>query len=249
MYQHEPISKMAIAVGLGVVSALTIIGYSPFIPEFDHSTLFGALADAFLSAAIPEEIVKLTVLWLFLRNLKEYDERIDGVVYATCVGLGFAGIENFLYLCNAEDWVSVGIMRALMSVPGHFFFAVFMGYFYSLVHFDKNNNRSLNMACTLLVPIIIHGIYDACLMAMEVSVPIALGCTVILLTLMIVTFKFALKGMKEHLEIDHVQYMRKKMPPVPSRHATPPPPPGMTPPPPRMTPPTSGNTPPPPPSR
>ena len=84
----------------------------------------------------------------------------DGIVYAVCIGMGFAGLENVLYLFGAEDaWVSVGIARALMAVPMHYFFAIIMGTFFSLGWFDKKN-RKVYMTAALVLPIIVHGTYD-----------------------------------------------------------------------------------------
>ena len=55
--------------------------------------------------------------------------------------------------------MSVGVARALMSVPMHYFFAIIMGTFFSLGWFDKKNRR-VYMTAALLLPIIVHGIYD-----------------------------------------------------------------------------------------
>ena len=57
-----------------------------------------AVGDAFFLAAIPEEVAKLFMLWLLLRKNPFFDEHFDGIVYAVCVGLGFAGFENICYL-------------------------------------------------------------------------------------------------------------------------------------------------------
>ena len=98
------------------------------------ATWIGALWNAFVGAAMPEEATKLLMLWLLLRRNKYFDERFDGIVYACCIGMGFAGTENVLYLFgNIENWQSVAVSRAIFAVPGHFMFAVAMGYFYSNV--------------------------------------------------------------------------------------------------------------------
>ena len=87
---------------------------------------------------------------------------MDGIVYAAAVSLGFAGLENVMYLFSAEDWVSTGIVRALFSVPAHFFFGILMGYYYSLVRFDPIT-PSINRFWVLGAPIIAHGIFDSIL--------------------------------------------------------------------------------------
>ena len=87
---------------------------------------------------------------------------MDGIVYAVCISLGFAGLENVLYVIGDEDWMSVALSRAVFSVPGHFCFGVIMGYFYSLSRFTWIRLR-WNKAMTIIAPIVVHGIFDSIL--------------------------------------------------------------------------------------
>ena len=123
------------------------------------NSLGDALSVALFSAAIPEEIAKLTMLWLFLRKNPYYDEYLDGIVYAACVGLGFAGAENILYLLQSDAWLIAGVVRGLTAVPAHFAIACAMGYFYSKRHFGDKSD--VTKVCILAVPVLIHWIYDA----------------------------------------------------------------------------------------
>lgn len=126
----------------------------------EASNLIGTTLQAFLGAALPEESAKLLVLWLLLRRNPYFDEHFDGIVYAVCVGLGFAALENIFYLFGSEEqWISVAVSRALLAVPGHYAFAVLMGYFYSVHHFVNDSPKTAT--CILLIPILAHGIYDA----------------------------------------------------------------------------------------
>ena len=156
----EPIGWLLAATGLGVLAgpAVLILGYL-LLPEIPMDSLSRAFLSSFINAAIPEETQKFLALWLLAKMCKHFDEMFDGIVYAVCIGMGFAGLENILYLFGAEDWVSVGVARALMSVPMHYFFAIIMGTFFSLGWFDKKNRR-VYMTAALLLPIIVHGIYD-----------------------------------------------------------------------------------------
>ena len=156
----EPIGWLLAATGLGVLAgpAVLILGYL-LLPEIPMDSLSRAFLSSFINAAIPEETLKFLALWLLAKMCKHFDEMFDGIVYAVCIGMGFAGLENILYLFGAEDWVSVGVARALMSVPMHYFFAIIMGTFFSLGWFDKKNRR-VYMTAALLLPIIVHGIYD-----------------------------------------------------------------------------------------
>lgn len=170
--QREPIPWILKAVWYGVLCAIPavlieeVLVHAP-IPE---NTLPRALYDAFVVAALSEESMKLLFLWLLLRKNPYFDERMDCIVYATCVSMGFAGLENIFYLLdNMDDLASVAITRALLSVPGHFFYGVFMGYFMSLYFWGKSGRRNQNLVLILLAPVVLHGIYDACLMAMPLS--------------------------------------------------------------------------------
>lgn len=159
--RSEPIGWLLAAVGLGILCgpAVLLIGYL-VLPDIPTDTFIGAFLSSFINAAIPEEAFKFSVLYFLAKKCKHFDEMLDGIVYAVCIGMGFAGIENLLYLFGAGDeWISAGISRALMSVPMHYFFAIIMGAFFSLGWFDKRN-RKVYMSAALVLPIIVHGIYD-----------------------------------------------------------------------------------------
>ena len=184
--QPEPTKWLLKAFGFGVLSMFLSFVFS--VPaclllgmEMDantYSSIREAFADAFVLAAIPEELAKLIMLWLLLRKNPHFDEKFDGIVYAVCIGMGFAGIENVMYLAGGiEDgsWICIGISRALFSIPGHFFFAVLMGYYYSLYHFGIDRSPKAK-AMILVAPILAHGLFDGILFCMNVDEGLALIC-------------------------------------------------------------------------
>lgn len=189
--QPEPVGQMMKAFGYGCFSCLiAIIIEIPvsYLISFIQIPVFQEILDAFFVAAVPEEGVKLLCLYLFFKQCHFFDEYFDGIVYAVCVGLGFATIENIGYVLGAEEWVHVGIVRALISVPGHYAFAVIMGFYYSLMHFRGFKSRFYK-ALVFVAPVIFHGIFDALLMIS--SVPIGPASL-----LMIVFFYFNYKTHK-----------------------------------------------------
>ena len=166
--QKEPLSQLVKAIlwGMGIcipVAFFEVAIKTALFPNGGPFTLFGTTAQAFFVAALPEETFKLLALWLVLRKNPYYDEHFDGIVYAVCVGLGFAAIENIAYIFGSGDWVSVAITRSLLAVPGHYAFAVLMGYYYSIYHFVDDSPKVA--ICILLVPVVLHGIYDALAMS------------------------------------------------------------------------------------
>ena len=202
--QPEPTKLLIKAFIYGILSALlTLVIVIPFeaITEFANdevSNIGSAIFNAFFMAAIPEELAKLVMLWLLLRKNPHFDEKFDGIVYAVCIGMGFAGIENVMYLAGGiEDgsWISIGISRALFSIPGHFLFAVLMGYYYSLYYWGID--RSLKAKTMILVaPVLAHGLFDGILFCMNVDE----GLAVICLFLFLYFFNKLKKRGKERIE-------------------------------------------------
>ena len=167
--QKEPISWLRKAVLWGIVIcfpvAIVELGISTILfgEGGKPSSMTGTTAMAFLVAAIPEESFKLLALWRVLRRNPYFDEHFDGIVYAVCVGLGFAALENVSYVFTQENWVATAVMRSLLAVPGHYAFAILMGYYYSVYHFVDHSPKVA--ACVLLVPVFAHGVYDALAMS------------------------------------------------------------------------------------
>lgn len=187
--QPEPAGWLWKAVWYGVLSALVAMllatPISLIVQTLVLSDFQNAVATAFLDAAFPEEAAKLLMLWLVLRRNPHFDEHLDGVVYATCVGLGFAGFENLLYIFeNLDNLVQIAVARGLFAVPGHFFFAVVMGYYISLARFSSasDSQRRSNMLKAYFVPVLLHGIYDSLLMSAD-ALPFISGLLVIVFLL------------------------------------------------------------------
>ena len=182
--QPEPTNWLVKAVlygiGIGIPVALLEMVIENVLFDGEPTTLFGTTVQAFFVAALPEESFKLLALWLVLRKNPYFDEHFDGIVYAVCVGLGFAALENVLYVVGAEEnWFSVAVSRALLAVPGHYAFAVLMGYYYSVYHFVDHSSRTA--ACILLVPVVAHGVYDALALSSTVNPYVGGISTVVLI--------------------------------------------------------------------
>lgn len=168
-YQKEPLPMLLKALAGGILAALldvlllTIFQFAQ-VKSFPNE-LFQASYQAFCQAAIPEEICKFFFLYLFIWKSRYFDEYYDGIEYAACVGLGFAGLENILYVF--QGGMGVALSRALFAVPAHFFFAIFMGYFFAFAKFRPWKKRYY-LSWSLIVPIILHGIYDFVLMYSDI---------------------------------------------------------------------------------
>ena len=207
--QREPMSQMlkALLYGMGIVVPVIFIEEAISAVLFggtDPETIIGTTANAFLVAALPEEVMKLLALCLVLHKNPFFDEHYDGIVYAVCVSLGFATIENIGYVFKDPiDWVDVAIGRAFLAVPGHYAFAVLMGYYYSLWHFGDKSRK--NLVCILLAPILAHGIYDSIAMSADVSPEFGGASAILLIYFCVKMHKFAHKKMTTHIINDLVK--------------------------------------------
>lgn len=189
--QPEPARWLWGGFMLGVLSAVIAIvamKYVPYVTEvlpLLSGTFIGSSLNAFLCASLPEEVLKFLMLWLLLRKNPYFDEHLDGIVYATCIGLGFASLENVMCLLrNLDDLGYVASMRALFAVPGHFSYAIVMGYYYSQAFFcakGSSGKRRYLLCMALCVPILFHGIYDSIIMSIAANGDVWYTCAIIVL--------------------------------------------------------------------
>ncbi len=165
----------------------------------ETTSILGSVSAAFFGAAIPEEISKFFMLWLLLRKNPYFDEKMDGIVYAVCDSLGFAGLENIMYLfINADSYLSVGIARAIFAVSGHFCFGILMGYYYSLAKFYPKPPKK-NKALILVAPTVVHGLYDSILFIINVTLAISGVLLILFLVFCHKMWKYGSKSIADHL--------------------------------------------------
>lgn len=127
------------------------------------------LYNGYIVAGCSEELCKLLLLTWAVWRSRDFNEYFDGIVYATFVALGFAGLENVMYVFSQETYGSAlmtGGMRAVLSVPGHFLFGVVMGYYFAMAKFQPERRREYRFKA-FLFPMLLHGTFDALLMVPE----------------------------------------------------------------------------------
>jgi protease PrsW len=156
---REPLSNMIRCFAGGIAAALlTLLILTPFGGLPVAGSFVDSAFNAFFYAAIPEELCKFLMLYLIIWRNRHFDQYYDGIVYAVTVSLGFAWIENLMYVFG--NGIGVGVARAIISVPGHGFFGVVMGYYFAIAKF-RNNRKLLWLA--VLWPILFHGVFNTVL--------------------------------------------------------------------------------------
>lgn len=196
----EPPGILALLLFLGVVIAIPAVilelllggiidGFFASVTATDAEGVplrYGAAAlyhfiSCTLGVGLVEEGLKWTVLLLVTRKTRHFNSLFDGIIYAVFVSLGFAAFENVLYVLE-NGWINA-VMRAVLSVPGHMFFAVLMGCYYSSYYMTKlahqteidcrrrgilpsnlpEFSETRHLVLSLLVPTLVHGFYNFCL--------------------------------------------------------------------------------------
>lgn len=166
-------TKILLRVFLGGILAtfitLILSGFLEMaIPFFSTSNeenlnLITLIPYYFIGVALIEEFSKWIFVYLFCWKSKEFNYLYDAIVYCVFASLGFAALENILYVF-LNGGVGVGIMRSFLAVPGHAFFAVFMGYYLGLSKLTKLNNNEKKsrkyFVMSIIIPVLLHGTYD-----------------------------------------------------------------------------------------
>jgi RsiW-degrading membrane proteinase PrsW (M82 family) len=123
-------------------------------------TYQGASFQAFIVAAAVEEACKILVVYWVVWRKPEFDERMDGIVYASRAGLGFALVENVMYLLGQQSLqgqIVVWVERALLAVPGH---AMWTGMIGALAARRRFDGKGVGLIGGYLLAVAFHGAYD-----------------------------------------------------------------------------------------
>ena len=157
-YDKEPLWLLAIAFIFGAINLHLDIDILDFL--FSLITAendFIRIGEEALSVGFTEELLKFLVVILIIYPNKNFDEPFDGIVYSVFVGMGFATAENMTFVL--QGGAGLAVMRMLSAVPAHFVFAVIMGYYLGKAKSSKNS-QFLFIGLSLLIPVLIHSLYD-----------------------------------------------------------------------------------------
>ncbi len=131
-------------------------------------TYQGATFKSFMVAAGVEEFCKIGVVYWIVWRHPAFDERMDGIVYASRAGLGFALVENVMYLSlvatSLEDQLTMWLLRALLAIPGHAMWTGMIGAMAARRRFDF---KGLGLLGGYLLAVALHGTYDLALFSQQ----------------------------------------------------------------------------------
>lgn len=164
-YEKEPKLMATLAFLQGIISTFIIYALGrvlEIIIPHEETPFF----TSFISSSLVEEIVKFIFFYYVIWGDKNFNEPLDGIVYSVFISLGFAWIENLVYVFHPDlGGVSTGVSRALLSVPSHGLFGVQMGYYFAKARFEYNKKyKNKYLLLAFFVPYLLHGVYNYCLL-------------------------------------------------------------------------------------
>ncbi|MGB9742845.1 MAG: PrsW family glutamic-type intramembrane protease [candidate division WOR-3 bacterium] len=218
-YKKEPLWPIFLAFVLGAFVTLPASVSSSFLQRLTGwlrpgAGIFQVLTGAFFIVGLVEEGWKFFVVRFYCYHRPEFDEPYDGIMYSTAVALGFATLENILYVFNPGvlgGW-RTGILRAFMAVPSHAFYGVLMGFFLGEAKFARSTAEAnlLGLAGFALA-VIAHGLYDFIVIVLPHR-PLLTGSLIVFSVLVWVVFFEATRRQAEksaHRALDLIGLSRK----------------------------------------
>jgi len=170
-YEPEPRARVLRAFLYGtllVVPALFVERWARGVAGWEFLLLGGLRADlvsSFLTAGLPEEGVKFLLMMAVVVPWTEFDEPFDGIVYGSALALGFACVENVVYVLRTHmmggNALHVALLRGILSVPAHALYGASMGALLGKMKFESARwAKWLFALAAVLVPWGFHGTYD-----------------------------------------------------------------------------------------
>jgi RsiW-degrading membrane proteinase PrsW (M82 family) len=175
-YEPEPKQLVLATFGLGVLAILPAFGGErlagmiyPFLEHIEQAQqnsgggtaaqALPMLIGCFLIIGPCEEVAKFLAVRLFVYRHREFNEPLDGIIYAAAAALGFASLENVLYVIDWHTgqvhWGTLGV-RSLLALPGHVIFSTTWGYALGRQKFDPR----YRVWPMVLASAMLHGLYD-----------------------------------------------------------------------------------------
>ena len=215
-YNREPFTNLFISFLLGVVSTLpAILVQSVFSAAlqsfFDYKSILYYVCFAFLAVGFSEEGSKYIMLRLYAFRRQAFDEPLDGIIYGVMVSMGFATLENILYV-NRHGF-ETAIMRMFLSVPAHACFGVIMGYYVGLAKFNKAKAR-IYKRTGLILAVFFHGAFDFFLFLQQSAEVLQYVSSALLGFGALASYYFAirlsLRSIRLHQELSRIEYERTR---------------------------------------
>jgi protease PrsW len=215
-FNREPAKYLIVCFLLGMLSTIPAIiiqkSADPVLNNFFTSkTIYYYAAFAYLVVGLSEELSKFLMLRWYAYPKKAFDEPMDGIVYSVMVSMGFATLENVLYV--QQGGLQVALLRMFLSVPAHAAFAVLMGYYVGLAKFNKERSGIL-LVKGVLAAAFFHGSFDFFLFVQQnaaVTKQVSTGLLALgAIASWFIAIKLSLKSIKLHRLLSENNHHKEK---------------------------------------
>lgn len=198
-YEKESKRYLTLAFVLGgvvsiIITTILYLFFDLFLPLPDDFSIWQQFVKAFFVVGFIEEFSKYIMVRGFLQPRTVFNEPYDGIIYAVMVSMGFAAVENIMYVI--QGGINVAFLRAFTAIPAHATFGIIMGYYMGKAKFSKNKFKWNLMG--LFTAVLFHGAYDFFLFIGFIP-GISIGAFVSL----IVGVILSKRAIKAHQEISH----------------------------------------------
>lgn len=161
-FERDPLWRVLVVYFVSFLTVIPAAWFESVFAGIEKWGLIGIAVSAWLIIALSEETVKYWALKLLAVPMKSFNEVYDGILYGVAASLGFATVENILYVFMSEgQGMTVAVLRAVLSVPGHALWGVMMGYYVGLAKFESDPRRKGQLVRQgLWTAVFWHGLYD-----------------------------------------------------------------------------------------
>lgn len=134
-----------------------------------NNDVFNMFFRSFIIIGLCEELVKWLFTYVITWKQKNFNYTYDAIVYSVFIALGFATIENIMVILFNNGGLMLSLLRGVITVPAHAFFAILSGYYlglakkYMIRGWKKRYNKC--MILSIVLPILMHGLFDFLLFA------------------------------------------------------------------------------------
>jgi RsiW-degrading membrane proteinase PrsW (M82 family) len=213
-YNREPFKNLFLSFLLGALSTIPAVIIQLFLTSALNMVSGGSgilhyFLLAFFVVGVSEEGSKLFMLKRYAIQQPAFDEPLDGIIYGVMVAMGFATVENIMYVY--QHGFQTAIARMFLAVPAHACFGILMGYFVGLAKFDHERMRSL-INQGLGMAVFFHGCYDFFLFLEATSINRFLPAGFLTLGAIVSLYfaiRFSRRAIKLHQELSRIEYERR----------------------------------------
>jgi RsiW-degrading membrane proteinase PrsW (M82 family) len=191
-YDKEPLILLVKLFFWGCLSVIPAIILEKIAGNIFMSvpySLYSVALLAFVGIGFSEEFSKFIFVKYFAYKSPHFNEPFDGIVYSVMVSMGFAAVENIMYVLKGG--YTVGWLRMFTAVPAHACFGILMGYYFGIAKFS-GSLKWLFLLNGLILAAILHGAYDYFLILRDYE-----GLAIFSMITLLISILFSFKAMKK----------------------------------------------------